>query len=268
MLSVFIFCSSCAGEPKCSEGGEDGGDDVFSGFQGKAVVVHHKELLKALAEGDVFSFTLGKRLSQDVSSSEVERSVKHISSHICGGVVKSVLSSAKNQDDTSQSDIVLSKSGCACSPKDKEISSSYPVASEDDKVATKLGWACTLKDNDVLKSDPVSFKDNKEESVSARFLDYVSFTSAKGNFDHMVRVYGDRGTLPSFFVAGEGLVLENVVFMSEAQDSSITFIKIRVGKHDMGARIHRSFPSGTKVVVLRDGDDVIYKVEAVLVQQN
>ena len=108
-------------------------------------------------------------------------------------------------------------------------------------------------------SKPSSSKGNiiTSSEIPHPFLQYPSYDIANANWNSLSSM---RWRPASFVVGSDGFVMEKVTDISETRDISTVYIKIRQNKV-WGARIHRLFPEGTKVSVIRDGIDIIYKVE-------
>lgn len=129
----------------------------------------------------------------------------------------------------------------------------------DDKGPTSMDLDDECVTPKPSSSKPSSSKGNiiTSSEIPYPFLQYPSYDIANANWNSLSSM---RWRPASFVVGSDGFVMEKVTDISETRDISTVYIKIRQNKV-WGARIHRLFPEGTKVSVIRDGIDIIYKVE-------
>ena len=129
----------------------------------------------------------------------------------------------------------------------------------DDKGPTSMDLDDECVTPKPSSSKPSSSKGNiiTSSEIPHPFLQYPSYDIANANWNSLSSM---RWRPASFVVGSDGFVMEKVTDISETRDISTVYIKIRQNKV-WGARIHRLFPEGTKVSVIRDGIDIIYKVE-------
>jgi hypothetical protein len=137
-------------------------------------------------------------------------------------------------------------------------------ASKVDAGASKVDPRTSKSDDECVTPKPSSSKPSSSKGniitsseIPHPFLQYPSYDIANANWNSLSSM---RWRPASFVVGSDGFVMEKVTDISEVRDISTVYIKIRQNKV-WGARIHRLFPEGTKVSVIRDGIDIIYKVE-------
>ena len=142
-------------------------------------------------------------------------------------------------------------------PRTSKVSAG--TSKSDDKGPTSMDVDDECVTPKPSSSKPSSSKGNiiTSSEIPHPFLQYPSYDIANANWNSLSSM---RWRPASFVVGSDGFVMEKVTDISETRDISTVYIKIRQNKV-WGARIHRLFPEGTKVSVIRDGIDIIYKVE-------